>query len=389
MRPEFPAIAFIAAATLLLPLPWHWRARNVSTLSLIFWLFLMNMIYGIDAIVWGNTAEELIPVWCDITTKLIIGSTFALPAGCLCICIHLEKVSSEAPHDIRSYYVSGAAVVMMVLHYIVQGHRFDIIEEYGCRPATYYSIPALFIVWIPPIVMAFACLIYAGCALRHFMIRRATFAAHLNSPQSALTASRYLRLILMSIFQMTWSIIMTSYTLWYTAMAIPLRPWTTWADVHSNFARAAQFPKVLLAMSPKTSTAYYFSWWAIPMSTFVFVAFFAFGKEAVDDYRKCWVWIKRNVFRMQANTGPSRKGLKQGSRRAGIEKDGISLPSIVSPTSTFTPPRPPTPKKYHSSLDEPDFDLRSETETTYLGSEATQKSLRRRLPPLPLSPQPR
>ena len=29
-----------------------------------------------------------------IATKIIIGSTYALPAACLCICIHLEQVAS-------------------------------------------------------------------------------------------------------------------------------------------------------------------------------------------------------------------------------------------------------------------------------------------------------
>lgn len=49
--------------------------------------------------------------------------------------------------------------------YVVQGHRFDIIEGYGCRPTTYFSIAALFIVWIPPILMAIAALIFAGLSL--------------------------------------------------------------------------------------------------------------------------------------------------------------------------------------------------------------------------------
>lgn len=44
----------------------------------------------------------------------------------------------------------------------MQGHRFDIIEEYGCRPTTYFSIPAIFIVWIPPILLSIACLVFAG-----------------------------------------------------------------------------------------------------------------------------------------------------------------------------------------------------------------------------------
>lgn len=29
-----------------------------------------------------------------LATKLILGASFALPAACLCICIHLERVAS-------------------------------------------------------------------------------------------------------------------------------------------------------------------------------------------------------------------------------------------------------------------------------------------------------
>lgn len=112
MHPELPIGAFLAAILCLVPLPWHWRARNVSTISLIAWLFISNIIYGVDAIIWRDSAVILVPVWCDISelycllarirctdgyqsaTKLLVGATIALPACCLCICIQLERIAS-------------------------------------------------------------------------------------------------------------------------------------------------------------------------------------------------------------------------------------------------------------------------------------------------------
>jgi len=105
-----PLTAFICSALVLVPIPWHWRAGNISTLAISAWLFVTNLIYGINAIIWGNTVQSIAPVWCDISTpfwttnfvyaypiiatKLEIGSTVALPAAMFTLCMHLERVSS-------------------------------------------------------------------------------------------------------------------------------------------------------------------------------------------------------------------------------------------------------------------------------------------------------
>ncbi len=47
----------------------------------------------------------------------------------------------------------------------MQGHRFDIIEAYGCQPTTYFSIPAIFIVYLPPLVVAATAGVFAGIIL--------------------------------------------------------------------------------------------------------------------------------------------------------------------------------------------------------------------------------
>lgn len=195
---------------------------------------------------------------------------------------------------------SGSGILdlsLPFLDYIVQGHRYDLIEDYGCRPTTYFSIPAIFIVWLPPILLSVAAIVYAGLALRHFVIRRISFASHLNGSNSALTPSRYLRLMTMSGLQMVISITVTSYALWFTVMAVPIRPWTTWSDVHSDFLRVDVYPDAFTP--PFVKRAYYVSWWFTPISTFLFVAFFSFGKDAMDEYQKCFTWIRVNVLHMK------------------------------------------------------------------------------------------
>ena len=66
MHPELPYIAFIAAALVLVPLPWHWRAGNVATISIIAWLFVTNIIYGVDAIIWSDNVDSVAVIYCDI-----------------------------------------------------------------------------------------------------------------------------------------------------------------------------------------------------------------------------------------------------------------------------------------------------------------------------------
>jgi hypothetical protein len=137
-------------------------------------------------------------------------------------------------------------------------------------------------------------------ALRHFMHRRVTFAAHLNTSNSALTTSRYLRLMLMSALQMVWSLAITCYALWFTTISIPIRPWTAWDDVHSDFLRVDTF--LTLLTPPEVVTSFYILWWTVPISTFLFVAFFAFGRDAVAEYRRCFLWFRIRVLRRTVAT---------------------------------------------------------------------------------------
>lgn len=109
--PVLPAGAFIAASLVLIPASWLWRAGHVPTLSLVAWLFTLNIINGVNSLVWSDDAIERVPIWCDIcerlvskatdstpnptrptAAKLIVGASTALPACNLCISKHLAMI---------------------------------------------------------------------------------------------------------------------------------------------------------------------------------------------------------------------------------------------------------------------------------------------------------
>lgn len=52
----------------------------------------------------------------------------------------------------------------------MQGHRFDIVEDLGCRPTIYVSIAAIFIIWVPPIIVALLTVGYAGMSHRLLLL---------------------------------------------------------------------------------------------------------------------------------------------------------------------------------------------------------------------------
>ncbi|KAI5992351.1 Rcb2.42 [Pisolithus orientalis] len=304
MRAELSVGAFIAAGLVLVPLPWHWRARNVAMLSTIVWLLVSNIIYAVDAIIWAGNVADSAPVWCDITTKLQVGTNMALPACCLCICIHLERIASvrqvRTSHSdrIRRKIFDATLcwmipIVYMALHYVVQGHRFDIIEDFGCRPTVYVSVPAIFLIWVPPITAALATFGFSAVAVRHFFRRRLMFAKHLQNSNSGLTTSRYFRLMSMAVVQMFWSLLIMSFNVWFSCQN-GLRPWISWDNVHTGFSQIAYFPTVLIPSSTLIWT--YILWWALPASSVIFFVFFSFGHDAMNEYRECFSWVRRAVF---------------------------------------------------------------------------------------------
>jgi pheromone a factor receptor len=69
-HPDFVFWSFAGFLLVILPAPWHWRARNIATLSLIFWVGLANLTVFVNTVVWADNYRDHTPVWCDISESM-------------------------------------------------------------------------------------------------------------------------------------------------------------------------------------------------------------------------------------------------------------------------------------------------------------------------------
>ncbi|EJD43537.1 STE3-domain-containing protein [Auricularia subglabra TFB-10046 SS5] len=303
---ELPIFSFLSIFLVLLPSPWHWKARNVATLSLIAWIVVCSIVRGVNSIIWMDNVVIRYRVWCDISAKILIGMSVALPACSFCLTRHLEHVASSRSaittkadkkrrRIIDLCITFGTPVIIMVLHYTVQGHRFDIIEDIGCQPVTYTSILGLLIINAVPIVLSIGSLIYAAIALTHFAKRRLEFEQHLRNSQSSLNTARYMRLMALALSEMFWGTSLGIYVLVANIHFNGVRPMVGWKQVHYNFSRVAIWPERLVP--PADWTRLMLSWWILPCTAILFFIFFGLSEEARDGYGAMFSWLWRQMRR--------------------------------------------------------------------------------------------
>ncbi len=56
----------------------------------------------------------------------------------------------------------GVPVLIMILSYIPQGHRFDLIEGYGCATTYVQAWPTILLLQIPPVLLSLISAAYGG-----------------------------------------------------------------------------------------------------------------------------------------------------------------------------------------------------------------------------------
>ncbi|WVR04395.1 hypothetical protein IAU60_001397 [Kwoniella sp. DSM 27419] len=301
-HPDYPFWASAALIIVALPAPWHFRARNIATLSLILWLTLANLCTFVNTIIWKDNYDDCNPIWCDISSRILLLLNFALPACSLAQMRRLETVAScrrtsLSPRDKKRRTIEEVVVclvspaLLVALFVLVQGHRYDIVENIGCVTSTYMSVPALIIRFIVPMVAAIASLVYAVLAVRWFLIRRLQFQTVLTSSNSNLSISRYLRLIALAVID---SSILLAYSIYNFTSAndSSIKPYVSWAFVHDRYSHIAQYPEELIGPTYPVFVANIY----LPITyAIVFFTFFGFGEEAISEYIRVWRWIFSSV----------------------------------------------------------------------------------------------
>ncbi|KAI6111889.1 pheromone A receptor-domain-containing protein [Pisolithus thermaeus] len=301
----FSACSFIGFVLCAIPLPWHLEAWNTGTCLYMIWTGLGCLNQFINSVVWNTNVINKAPVWCDISSKFMIGTAVAIPAASLCInrrlyhIVSVDAVTKTRAEKRRDVLVDlaiglGIPILEMILHYIVQGHRFNIFEEIGCYPTTYNTPPAYALVFCWPIAIGVVSAAYCVCTIRELALRRAQFKELLSANRN-MSSSRYFRLMGLAGIEVLGTIPIGAYTVFLNVTISPIQPWISWANTHYNFSRVAQYPYVVWADNYQLAVSLQMSRYLIVACAFIFFAFFGFADEARRNYRVAYTSIAKKV----------------------------------------------------------------------------------------------
>ncbi|KAF5378503.1 hypothetical protein D9615_007171 [Tricholomella constricta] len=368
--PAFSIFSFIGFILVLIPLPWHFQAWNSGTCLFMIWTAIGCLNLFINSIVWHNNAIDWAPVWCDISTRITLGVSVAIPAASLCINRRLYKIASGTTvsitreHKRRAVMIDlaiglGIPFLQIPLQFIVQGHRYNIWEDMGCLPTTVNTPAAYPLSFVWPNVIGIISAVYCILTLRAFMKRRAQFSEFLSS-NSTLTVNRYFRLMSLATVELLFNTPISAYGLYLNATLTPIYPWKSWADIHFDWYTIDTVPAVLWRSRRIHVVTLELSRWSVVFCALIFFAFFGFADESRKHYRLAY-WAVAKRFGI---TPPSSFPL---THNAGL-KGSIPLKNTIGSLPVFIPRPPPPPQprtSFASSVARNSFDKSDYTASIY------------------------
>ncbi|KAG9093682.1 a-factor receptor [Ceratobasidium sp. 370] len=258
----------------------------------------------------------------------------------------------------------GLPILVMALHYIVQDHRFDILEDYGCWPVTYNTLLAIPLVLIWPIGISVASLIYAGLTIHVLLQYRTALDGTLSKTGGGLSKGTYFRLMALASTEILFSLPFSLFLLINNVSSSSLNPWISWADTHSGFSRINFVPFVFINAQPATRALIEVSRWVTPAGAFYFFLYLGVPREARVEYLKMFWWVVKPLgFKPRSQAQGSTWSNRLASITSSGTRDMSSRPvvnvALSSTTMTADDKFEITTIKHNVLVDKP-YDLESQ-----------------------------
>jgi pheromone a factor receptor len=343
----YSLFAFSGFVLTCIPFPWHFQSWNTGTCLYMAWTALGCLNGFINSIVWNGNAINWAPVWCDISTRFMIGLSVGIPAASLCINRRLYMIASVKTVTVskaekrRGIMVDlaiglGIPVLEMCLQYIVQGHRFNIFEDVGCYPMTWNTTPAYPLVFCWPVAIGVVSAIYCCLTIRALAQRRSDFQAMLSASGN-IVSSRYFRLMGLAGIELLLTIPWGCYSIYQNVYAngaseAGIHRWKSWSDTHYDFSYVGQYPALIWRVDHSTIVNIELSRWAVVICAFIFFGFFGFADEARKNYRLAFTSVAKKIGYTTAGTSSSGMSSSFGGKQNMSSSDGFraTLPVFVS-----------------------------------------------------------
>ncbi|KIP06741.1 mating-type-like pheromone receptor [Phlebiopsis gigantea 11061_1 CR5-6] len=302
----YTAFCGLGALVAYFPLYWHLESWNSASVLWIFWSGTSCLIHFINAIIWHDNADNVAPVWCDISSRWMhVESIGIITAGALLNhrLYKLLKLGTECRLDINKKGMVifdvciglGVPAVFMALYWFVQGHRFDIFGGIGCTPTAILTPIQVLIFGMWPAILCLVSAVYGVMTLRHFLRHRRNINDIISRSSerfSNLTDSRYIRLMLFASLDACLMLPFNIFALVYTMVkSAEWYPYRGLADLHYNFSRVRQYPAVLWRLEPGARFGTFLVPGTAIGSSFIFFIFFGLSHDARAQYRRSWAAI--------------------------------------------------------------------------------------------------
>ncbi|KAJ8456856.1 hypothetical protein ONZ51_g11877 [Trametes cubensis] len=277
MRAELPTVSFLGVAALVLVAPVVASSRNIPVLSLAAWLLCCNVIHGVNTIVWAGNNAVHVPAWCDIVTRILLAAQIAIPGSALALVLKLRRCALGQETTRRTSTLTpdlllcfAVPVAYIILHIIVQPHRFDITTDFGCVASIHTSTISIVFIWVPPLIVCLTTFGYTFLAIRARLASGLFFFSHMqDAPRVSVLA--FIRPLIISVSICLVSLSVTIFSMAAHLISIGgLQKWTeeTWSEVHAEMSQIFVVP----ASSSLILKSVEAEWWVIPTYTLVFVA---------------------------------------------------------------------------------------------------------------------
>ncbi|KAG8818416.1 a-factor receptor [Serendipita sp. 399] len=295
MYPIFPIVCFFTILLTFFPVPAHWKAGNIATVALAFWIIGGLIFCLVNTIVWHGNLRNPYPVWGDITCAYIVMVGPAIASCILCVQFRLWNIARTkrvliTPREKRrqrwlTYFLClGFPILLIPLHYVVQGHRYNVYEDLGPMYTTHNVTLAYGIFWIIEPLVCLISSVFSILTIRLFLKQRKEFDAVLASG-SNINKNRYIRLLALAATAIIVHFPLSTWLVIVNAVAYPVYPFISWEDTHSNWMRIAYISRFMISRQPNQVIYISISWWSLPAAGWFYFVFFGFGEEAMVQYR--------------------------------------------------------------------------------------------------------
>ncbi|PVG02656.1 STE3-domain-containing protein [Serendipita vermifera] len=296
LYPVYPIACFFTMLLILIPIPTHWKAGNTAVISLAVWTWFGLLIVMINTIVWHGNLRNPYPIWVDICNAYLAMLPVGIASSLLCIQYKLWTIASTKAVLITEkkmrrqkyltyFFCVGLPPIVCALHYVVQGHRGDIYEDIGPYLSTYNSTPAFFIYYFWEPVICLISGVLSVMTIRCILAHRKDIYKALAVGSANVSKDRYLRLVWLSAVSVAVHFPLSSWAIIVNGVKVPIRPWISWEDTHSNYKRIAYYTRFMLSKQPITTAGFSMGYWALVLCGISFFSFFGLGEEAFKQYR--------------------------------------------------------------------------------------------------------